>query len=152
MVRGSWIEIFGISGRSAFVDIVPGLMFLGRFGFADIALMIEILHHPTCTIYCHCYQGIPTVLLVHQVMQHFYLREKYSLPPNTTPPTPNNKTSPLLHIGSLLGGFNIGGLGVFSIGGRGLSLLWIRRAKRGGQRLREMKLQVLCRTSRLYSD
>ena len=36
------------------------------------------------------------------------------------PPPPNNKTSLLLHIGTLLGGFKIGGLGGFSIRGKGL--------------------------------
>ena len=39
------------------------------------------------------------------------------------PPTPDNKTSPLLHIGTILGGFNIGGLGGFSIRGKGLASL-----------------------------
>ena len=46
-----------------------------------------------------------------------------ALPPNTKPPQPpNNKTSPLLHIGTILGGFSIGGLGGFSIRGKGLVL------------------------------
>ena len=36
------------------------------------------------------------------------------------PLPPNNKTSPLLHVGTILGGFNIGGLGGFSIRGKGL--------------------------------
>ena len=50
-----------------------------------------------------------------------YSRTKESLPPNTNPPPPpNNKTSPLLHIGTILGGFTIRGLGGFSIRGRGL--------------------------------
>ena len=37
-----------------------------------------------------------------------------------TPPPPNNKTSPLLHIGTILGGFSVGGWGGFSIRGKGL--------------------------------
>ena len=33
------------------------------------------------------------------------------------PPPPNNKTSPLLHIGTILGGFSIGGWGGLVSGG-----------------------------------
>ena len=35
-------------------------------------------------------------------------------------PFPNNKASPLLHIGTILGGFGIEGLGGFSIRGKGV--------------------------------
>ena len=49
--------------------------------------------------------------------------EYSSPPPNTKPPQPlNNKTSPWLHIGTILGGFSLGQLGGFSIRGKGLFL------------------------------
>ena len=49
-------------------------------------------------------------------------RFKNNPPPILNPPPqpPNNKTSPLLHIGTISGGFNVKGLGGFSVRGRGL--------------------------------
>ena len=64
-------------------------------------MAVELVHGP------YTFSGL------HVTAEYMHIYNPFPL--ILTPPPPNNKTSPLLHIGTVLGGFNIGGLGGVSI-------------------------------------